>query len=63
MGIVEVGLFFVVATAATFVIAYWLIRLAVRDGVVDGQRKLEAERVRTDLGLGPERGPNSATRG
>ncbi len=58
MGIIEVGLFFVVATVATLVIAYWVVRLAVRDGVVDGQRKLEAERVRKDLGVGPERGPN-----
>jgi hypothetical protein len=36
-----------------------VIRFAVRDGMVDAQRKLDADRVRAELRLGPERSPNS----
>lgn len=38
---------------------YWVVRLAVRHGSLDAQRAWEAERVREELGLGPERSPNS----
>lgn len=40
-------------------ILYYVIRYAVRDGVVDAQRRIDADRVRSELRLGPERSPNS----
>ena len=40
-------------------ILYYVIRYAVRDGMVDAQRRVDAERVRAELHLGPERSPNS----
>lgn len=52
-------LFGLLSTVVTMTIAYFVIRFAVRDGLVDGQRRLDAERVRGGMGLGPERSPNS----
>lgn len=40
-------------------ILYYVIRYAVRDGMIDAQRKVDADRVRAELRLGPERSPNS----
>lgn len=48
-----------VSTVITMTVLYCVIRFAVRDGVVDAQRKVDAERVRSELRLGPERSPNS----
>ena len=59
MGIIEVALFFVLATALGLLVAYWLIRLAVRAAIVDAERQLHAEGVRGQHGVGPERSPNS----
>jgi uncharacterized membrane protein len=40
-------------------VLYYVVRYAVRDGMVDAQRKVDADRVRSELRLGPERSPNS----
>lgn len=40
-------------------VAYWLIRMAVRDGTVDAHRRLDSESVRSQLRVGSERSPNS----
>ena len=54
------GVFFgLLSTVIGLTIGYYVIRFAVRDGLVDGQRKLDAERVRGGMGLGPERSHNS----
>ncbi|MEP9365420.1 DUF6019 family protein [Nocardioides sp. CN2-186] len=50
---------FVVATFVALTVVYYVIRYAVRDGMLDAHRKLDADRVRSDLRLGPERSPNS----
>ena len=59
MGIIEVAALFVVLPLLGLLVAYAVIRLAVRHGIVDAQRRLEAERVRDGLQLGAERSPNS----
>ena len=59
MGIIELGIFLVLATALGLLVAYWLIRLAVRGAIVDAERQLHAEGIRGQLGVGPERTPNS----
>ena len=43
------------------VVAYYLIKAAVRNGVVEALEKHEANKVRGELGLGGERSPNSRT--
>lgn len=48
-----------IGTFLALTIVYFVIRIAVRDGMVDAHRRLDAERVRSDLRLGPERSPNS----
>ena len=48
-----------VVTLVVLTIVYYLIRFAVRDGVVDATRKVDADRVRAELGVGPECGPSS----
>lgn len=48
-----------VGVIVVLTVLYWVIRYAVRDGVVDAQRRLETERVRGEIGLGPERSPHS----
>ena len=40
-------------------VAYVVIRLAVRDGMTDAQARLDRDRVRSEVGVGPERGPNN----
>ncbi|GAA1151802.1 DUF6019 family protein [Nocardioides aquiterrae] len=40
-------------------ILYFVIRYAVRDGVIDAHYKLDSDRVRAELRIGPERSPNS----
>ena len=42
------------------VVLYGIIRWAVRDGMRDALRAHEAERVRSELGLGEERSPNQS---
>ena len=59
LGFLEMILLSVVSTIVTMTIVYYLIRFAVRDGMVDAQRRIETERVRAQLGVGPERGVNS----
>ena len=59
MGVLEVAILLVVVPVVGLLVAYGVIRLAVGHGMVDAQRRLEAERVRDDLRLGAERGPNS----
>lgn len=54
------GVFFgLLSTVFMLAVAYYVIRLAVRDGVSDANRKRDTARVRGELGLGPERSPNS----
>jgi hypothetical protein len=53
---VLLGLVFAIVGLA---ILYYVIRYAVRDGMIDAQRKVDADRVRAELRLGPERSPNS----
>ncbi len=48
-----------VVTVVALTILYFVVRFAVRDGVVDANRHIDAERVRSELRLGPERSPNS----
>jgi hypothetical protein len=43
-------------------VLYCVIRFAVRDGMIDAERKRDADRVRAELGLGRERSPNSRRR-
>ena len=59
MGVIEVAILLVVVPVVGLLVAYGVIRLAVGHGMVDAQRRLEAERVRADLRLGAERSPNS----
>ena len=59
MGIFEVTILAVVVPVVGLLVVYGVIRLAVGHGMVDAQRRLEAERVRGDLRLGDERSPNS----
>jgi hypothetical protein len=59
LGVTEVLLFTVVSTLLTLTVAYYVIRFAVRDGLVDAQRRIDSARVRDELGLGAERSPNS----
>jgi hypothetical protein len=40
-------------------VLYLVIRLAVKHGTLDAQREREANEVRRQLGVGPERSPNS----
>ncbi|HYF71935.1 MAG TPA: hypothetical protein VD864_03885 [Nocardioides sp.] len=47
------------STLFLLTVAYYVIRFAVRDAVVDANRRIEADRVRSELGLGHERSPNS----
>jgi hypothetical protein len=49
----------IVLTVVALTIVYFVIRIAVRDGVVDANRRVEVDRVRSELGLGAERSPNS----
>ena len=51
----------VVIAAVVLAALYVVIRYAVRDGMIDAQRKVDADRVRAELRLGPERSPNSRT--
>lgn len=57
------GILGIVAVAVVMVVGltvlYLVIRFAVRDGVVDAHRRVDAERIRSELRLGPERSPNS----
>ena len=54
------GLFAVLLFPALgLLVLYAIIRWAVRDGIRDALRAGEADRVRSQLGLGKERGPNS----
>jgi hypothetical protein len=42
------------------IVLYAIIRMAVRDGMRDALRADEADRVRSQLGVGKERGPNQS---
>ena len=53
---IAVGAFVAVVSLT---VLYYVIRFAVRDGVVDANRKVDADRVRSELRIGPERSPNS----
>jgi uncharacterized membrane protein YdjX (TVP38/TMEM64 family) len=48
-----------VSTVIAMTVLYYVIRFAVRDGVIDANRRADADRVRSELRLGPERSPNS----
>jgi hypothetical protein len=49
----------VLATTMVLAVLYCVIRFAVRDGMIDANRRMDAHRVRAELRLGPERSPNS----
>ena len=55
LGILVIALGLVLALT----VLYYLIRYAVRDGVYDAHRLLERDGVRSTLGVGDERSPNS----
>ncbi|WP_191907989.1 hypothetical protein [Nocardioides cynanchi] len=55
MGVVELLIFPVLA----LLVLYGVIRLAVKHGTVDAARHREADAVRRQQGVGPERSPNS----
>lgn len=48
-----------VMTVVALTVVYYVIRFAVRDGTIDAQNKIDADRVRAELRLGRERSPNS----
>jgi hypothetical protein len=55
LGVPELLLFPVLA----LLVLYVVIRLAVKHGNLDAQRQREADEVRRQPGVGPERSPNS----
>jgi len=59
LGIPELIILWVFATVVPLLVAYYLIKAAVRNGVVEALEKREANQVRGALGLGGERSPNS----
>ena len=59
IGVVELLVLFPLSVALVLAVLYWVIRLAVRHGVLDAQRAGDAYQVRGELGLGRERSPNS----
>ncbi|CAI9413025.1 DUF6019 family protein [Nocardioides sp. T2.26MG-1] len=48
-----------VGAVVALTVVYYVIRFAVRDGVIDANRKSDGDRVRSELHLGHERSPNS----
>ena len=60
MTISVLGVLFGLASTLFFLtVAYYVIRIAVRDAVIEANRRIDADRVRRELGLGHERSPNS----
>lgn len=59
IGIVEMLLIGVALPLIGLFVLYAVIRVAVRDGFVDAERRIDAERVRGSLGIGQERSPNT----
>jgi len=59
IGFPELVIIWVFATVVPLLVAYYLIKAAVRNGVVEALEKREANLVRGELGLGGERSPNS----
>lgn len=59
IGIPELIVIWVLSIVVPLVVAYYLIKAAVRNGVVEALEKREASQVRGELGLGGERSPNS----
>ena len=49
----------VVVAFVALTVVYYVVRFAVRDGIVDAHRKIDADQVRSELRVGPERSPNS----
>ena len=52
-------LFIALGLILTLTVLYYLVRYAVRDGMYDAHQLLERDRVRSALGVGDERSPNS----
>jgi hypothetical protein len=48
-----------VAALVALTVAYYVIRLAVRDGIIEAHRKIDADEVRAEMRLGAQRSPNS----
>ncbi|MCW2842096.1 MAG: hypothetical protein JWN22_12 [Nocardioides sp.] len=59
VGVVEVLLVCLVLPFVGLFVLYAVIRMAVRDGSVDAGRRTDAERVRSQIGVGRERSPNT----
>jgi hypothetical protein len=59
IGIIELLLVCLVLPFVGLFVLYAVIRMAVRDGFVDAERRIDADRVRSRLGVGPEHSPNT----
>jgi hypothetical protein len=59
LGVPELVVLWTLSAVVPLVVAYYLIKAAVRNGVVEALEKREANQVRGELGLGDERSPNS----
>jgi len=59
IGLPELIIIWVFSIIVPLVVAYYLIKAAVRNGVVEALEKREASLVRGELGLGGEQSPNS----
>ena len=59
VGIPELIIIWLFSIVVPLVVAYYLIKAAVRNGVVEALEKRDANQVRGSLGLGDERSPNS----
>ena len=59
IGMPELLLFPVLMSGLALLVLYLVIRLAVKHGNLDAARQREADDVRRQLGVGPERSPDS----
>lgn len=59
IGLPELIIIWVFSIIVPLLVAYYLMKAAVRNGVVEALEKREANQVRGELGLGGERSPNS----
>jgi hypothetical protein len=59
VGVPELIIIWVVSIVVPLTVAYYLIKAAVRNGVLEALRRHEIRRARGDLGS--ERSPNSRT--
>ena len=59
IGIPELIIIWAFSVIVPLLVAYYLIKAAVRNGVVEALEKREANQVRGALGLSGERSPNN----